>query len=545
MAQTEPSIGLLLLLTCCFATLDAQGWRNWFWGGSSEATTLVPTEAAVAEEQMTEQLTTPEGPTIPPEATTQQKGKVWKIFTVKRPALTEEMTVPEATPPSKPGGQEGNIAGVGAEILNVAEGIRNLVQQWDEKKIARGTEMPDAPTTVLPKVSASPTTEPADTHNVTAANTTTDAQISAATGQPEIALPVTTKPVFLWNKTRVFFKEPEAPIPGSASFSFSPDDRARGNRLAFQESTDAGQETAATPGRADRGAFSKKQGILAKANVLGLQEPQANSSMHVGIPSKVVGALDNWLTHYITISNQSVSSGNRTQLGLKNNPSFNHSGIAVADANKKHSHDSVSNSNAINFMDSPPANNSESLGFLLTYTLQHFSNSSTGLPSSFPGLTPTAGHCLPLPTKLSYCNNLGMKRFRLPNYLHHGSEEEIRAALHEWEGLLKSRCHRYLEWFFCLLLVPGCNAYLPITPPPCRGFCEALKDLCWTHLKEGHLPISCDSLPTEDDVYSCVFVNISAGNVAGVRPHANFLSLLQVGSFYERLCSIGKSQSVD
>lgn len=165
-------------------------------------------------------------------------------------------------------------------------------------------------------------------------------------------------------------------------------------------------------------------------------------------------------------------------------------------------------------VDPPAAGNSVPLDFdLLTATMQLYGSGGTGLASFFPGLMPVAGSCQPISTHLPVCSVLGTSHVRLPNYLHHGSEEEIRAALHEWEGLLKSRCHRYLEWFLCLLLLPGCSPSVPVTPPPCQGFCEAVRDLCWTHLASGRLPLPCDVLPEEDEGVSCVFINASAGNV--------------------------------
>uniref|UniRef100_A0A672VFR8 FZ domain-containing protein n=1 Tax=Strigops habroptila TaxID=2489341 RepID=A0A672VFR8_STRHB len=138
-----------------------------------------------------------------------------------------------------------------------------------------------------------------------------------------------------------------------------------------------------------------------------------------------------------------------------------------------------------------------------------------GLASFLPGLMPPAGHCQPIPSQLPFCSVLGTSHFALPNYLRHSTEVEVQAALHEWEGLLESRCHRYLEWFLCLLLLPGCSASVPITPPPCQGFCEAIRDLCWMHLAGGRLPLPCDALPAEDEGYSCVFINASAGNALG------------------------------
>lgn len=172
-------------------------------------------------------------------------------------------------------------------------------------------------------------------------------------------------------------------------------------------------------------------------------------------------------------------------------------------------------------VDPPAADNSVPLEFdLLTATMQLYGSGGAGLASFLPGLMPVAGRCQPIPTHLPFCSVLGTSHVRLPNYLRHSSEEEIRAALHEWEGLLESRCHRYLEWFLCLLLLPGCSPWVPVTPPPCQGFCEAVRDLCWTHLAGGRLPLPCDALPEEDDGVSCVFINASAGNVAGRRPCA-------------------------
>ncbi|XP_007437430.2 collagen alpha-1(XVIII) chain-like [Python bivittatus] len=519
MARVIVSVWLLLVLFCCVS--NAQSWRNWFWGDSGK-TTLAPTKAAQAEDQTSQELSTPAATTSPKapfESTTDPEplGKGWNVLTPKQPDFTTD----SPASPSQEEGREGNIAGVGAEILNVAEGIRNLVQLLDEKT-TKGTERTEVPATTEISASPAPVTELGSIQNMTD-NLMGDGQTSLQTRKPAVVPSVTTKFALLWNRTRVLLKKPGKPRQGSASFSFSPDDHFSGTMLVFQESPEVGQEGAFIPAtRAAWGAFSKNQGILSTAKALKLQEPQtssssssSSSSLHAGMPSKVVGALDNGVLPYVPNSSQPLSKVSRAHLSFKSHPCFKHSGIAVADAQTNHSSGSASNSSATNSMDPPPANHSDSFEFLLTYAVQH-SNSSSGLASFFPGLTPTAGRCLPLPTKLSYCNHLGMKHFRVPNYLHHSSEEEVRAALHEWEGLLKSRCHRYLEWFLCLLLVPGCNASLPVTPPPCRGFCEALKDLCWIHWKEGRLPISCDSLPAEDGPYSCVFVNVSAGNKAGL-----------------------------
>lgn len=539
MAPAVLSLGLLLLLLTCCGLSNAQGW-GWLWGPSKKTTLPPPTTVASLEEQLTQteettlRVVTPEGAATPSSplgnTTTLQKGRVWTIFTLKRPDFTPATTFSTAASPTQLGNREESIAGVGAEILKVAEGISNLVQRWDEKA-SEGTEKAETPATAdLLKAPLILDTEPGSIQNTTSGSRV-DGKTSLENQPPRHVLSVTPKPILLWNKTRLLLKKPGVPLAGSASFSFSANSPVSGTLLAFQETTEAGQEgaTAVSATRAPWGPDSGKEGILYNADILELRTPQANSGhMPSGTPSKVVGALDHGLSRYY-VTDAASKGDDRTHLHLKDHSFFKHSGRVVADTPKNHSGGSVSNWNATNFVDFSSANNSDSLEFLLTSTRQRFSHNSTGFPSFFPGLKPTAGHCLPLPTKLAYCNALGMKHFRVPNYLHQGNEEEVRAALHEWEGLLKSRCHRYLEWFFCLLLVPGCNASLPITPPPCRGFCEALKDLCWIHLKEGRLPIPCDSLPEENGVDSCVFVNVSAGNVAKG-------SISLIGAFLSPLC---------
>lgn len=98
----------------------------------------------------------------------QSEEKVWGIFQLRK-ADTGVDTKPEDTsasgmgalnattaamvalsaavhPEHHPAKQKANLAGVGAEILNVAEGIRDLVQKWDDKetKEIEGAEGPTA-----------------------------------------------------------------------------------------------------------------------------------------------------------------------------------------------------------------------------------------------------------------------------------------------------------------------------------------------------------------------------------------------------------------
>lgn len=122
-----------------------------------------------------------------------------------------------------------------------------------------------------------------------------------------------------------------------------------------------------------------------------------------------------------------------------------------------------------------------------------------------------SARCLPLPPALPMCGHLGIGHTWLPNHLRHGRGEEVQAAAQAWGSLLLSRCHPFLAWFFCLLLAPPCSLGPPPGPPPCRQFCEAVEDACWSRLDGGRLPVACTSLPAQEDGY-CVFIGPAAGN---------------------------------
>lgn len=121
--------------------------------------------------------------------------------------------------------------------------------------------------------------------------------------------------------------------------------------------------------------------------------------------------------------------------------------------------------------------------------------------------------CLLLESSLPFCSSMVGQQFAVPNYLNQSSVEEVRALLRDWAWLLNSKCHRSLEWFFCLLSLPKCGAAVRM---PCRSFCEVLKDNCWTLLDQGHLPVECQALPEEEeeeeDGYRCLSVSNQKGN---------------------------------
>ncbi|XP_069839515.1 uncharacterized protein [Dendropsophus ebraccatus] len=239
------------------------------------------------------------------------------------------------------------------------------------------------------------------------------------------------------------------------------------------------------------------------------------ASMHTMVPMNISSSLASGLSHYVINSTKESNLHNNSadihqsddRIGL-----HKHSGIA-ATADKIH----APNTHVVYSEGHHNANTSDHdlLTSTKASTSTAFRNNHTETAFHLPKLTPSDAHCLPTPVNLPFCRKLGIDNFMLPNYLNHTSVPEIQAALHDWAGLLKSHCHRYLEWFFCLLLVPRCNPSSSLASPPpvpCRGFCKVLQDACWDLLRGAHLPVSCDSLPEKDSGVPCVYIHFSTGS---------------------------------
>ncbi|XP_069786677.1 collagen alpha-1(XVIII) chain-like [Narcine bancroftii] len=146
---------------------------------------------------------------------------------------------------------------------------------------------------------------------------------------------------------------------------------------------------------------------------------------------------------------------------------------------------------------------------LLTLTKVWAAGRHVGLPQALSRWTGTDSDCTPLPPTLNFCRPLGHSRTQRPDPLEQASPAELRDALAELGGLLSSRCHPALRPFLCLLLPPSCH--LPTRPPPCRGYCESVRDGCWTELVARGLQLACHPLPDEEEGYACLSLNVSRG----------------------------------
>lgn len=87
--------------------------------------------------------------------------------------------------------------------------------------------------------------------------------------------------------------------------------------------------------------------------------------------------------------------------------------------------------------------------------------------------------CLPIPSNMTLCQNVGYRRMVLPNYLQH---EELKEAVDQsqvWVSLAHTECHPDLTKFLCALYAPVCVEEFPEQLiHPCSDLCEDVRQSC-------------------------------------------------------------------
>lgn len=464
----------LLLLTCCLtaAQVDLLS-LNWLWSTRTAGPTadLVSVSRSSPSLQPTENTTTHvasrDAPTNPGTAPANPEPPLERLEADQDRAST----APLASTTSQDTKEE-NIAGVGAKILTVAQGIRSFVRLWDNATPTDSTtraKMPDSATPTdplaLPEPSGPPQENTAALWLGSGVHSSPDSQGTAASTPPGAPQPPSSA-----GGPQAWLREPTVPPPppGRASLSSvpggTPSWEGQSSLGQLQDSDSKGLSSVAHPGRQHGYRRGTPQPLPLVAGLLGARA--GPSALSPDTPSE--------LSH-IPLSALIGDSGAW----------------------------------------SPYAANSVGPALVNDSVLLRAD------PLASAGQPPT-GRCLPLPPSLPICGHLGIGRSWLPNHLRHASGEEVQAAAQAWGSLLRTHCHRFLAWFFCLLLAPPCP---PPGPPPCRQFCEALEDACWSQLAGGGLPVPCASLPALEDGH-CVFIGPAAGNCPPLPPFA--LSLAQV-----------------
>uniref|UniRef100_A0A3Q3WQ26 FZ domain-containing protein n=1 Tax=Mola mola TaxID=94237 RepID=A0A3Q3WQ26_MOLML len=87
----------------------------------------------------------------------------------------------------------------------------------------------------------------------------------------------------------------------------------------------------------------------------------------------------------------------------------------------------------------------------------------------------SSSRCVPIPSRVALCQNIGYDTMRMPNLLGHDSPAEAVQQSASWLPLLARECHPDARIFLCPLFAPIC---LQRFISPCRSLCESVRDSC-------------------------------------------------------------------
>uniref|UniRef100_A0A8C6TK68 Secreted frizzled-related protein 5-like n=1 Tax=Neogobius melanostomus TaxID=47308 RepID=A0A8C6TK68_9GOBI len=109
-----------------------------------------------------------------------------------------------------------------------------------------------------------------------------------------------------------------------------------------------------------------------------------------------------------------------------------------------------------------------------------------------------SSRCVPIPSNMALCQNIGYENMRMPNLLGHESPAEAVQQSASWLTLLARECHPDARIFLCSLFAPIC---LDRSISPCRSLCESVRDSCAPIMNCYGFPwpeiLRCDQYPAD------------------------------------------------
>ncbi|XP_035511869.1 secreted frizzled-related protein 5 [Morone saxatilis] len=110
----------------------------------------------------------------------------------------------------------------------------------------------------------------------------------------------------------------------------------------------------------------------------------------------------------------------------------------------------------------------------------------------------SSSRCVPIPSGMALCQNIGYDTMRMPNLLGHESPAEAVQQSASWLPLLARECHPDARIFLCSLFAPIC---LDRFISPCRSLCESVRDSCAPIMNCYGYPwpeiLRCDQYPAD------------------------------------------------
>ncbi|XP_060577338.1 secreted frizzled-related protein 3-like isoform X1 [Ruditapes philippinarum] len=107
------------------------------------------------------------------------------------------------------------------------------------------------------------------------------------------------------------------------------------------------------------------------------------------------------------------------------------------------------------------------------------------------------------PIEIPLCMGMPYNMTRMPNHLHHSTQENARLAIEPYGELLKQNCSADLLFFLCAMFAPICTPHFQKAAiPPCRSVCERSKRGCEPLMNKYNFSwpadLDCNLLPEYD-----------------------------------------------
>ncbi|KAM8857352.1 secreted frizzled-related protein 3 [Synchiropus picturatus] len=107
------------------------------------------------------------------------------------------------------------------------------------------------------------------------------------------------------------------------------------------------------------------------------------------------------------------------------------------------------------------------------------------------------------PVRIPLCRSMPWNMTKMPNHLHHSTQDNAVLAIEQFEGLLGTSCSPDLLFFLCAMYAPICTIDFQHEPiKPCKAVCERAKSGCEPVMKHYNHnwpdSLSCTELPLYD-----------------------------------------------
>ncbi|XP_028659775.1 secreted frizzled-related protein 4-like isoform X1 [Erpetoichthys calabaricus] len=104
------------------------------------------------------------------------------------------------------------------------------------------------------------------------------------------------------------------------------------------------------------------------------------------------------------------------------------------------------------------------------------------------------------PVRIPMCHSMPWNITRMPNHLHHSTQENAILAIEQYEELVNTECSTDLRFFLCAVYAPICTIEFMHDPiKPCKSLCQRARDGCEPIMRQYNHnwpeSLACDDLP--------------------------------------------------